>query len=158
MARSQSEWATLDVLRQIVAYEPNTGIFTDKRDGRLLVVPKMSKRIRIKKPDGTGGKISPGLTAWMLMTGETPKSQVNTLVEGSYAWKHLFVSGQTTKEDKEVKFQQKSETFHYQLNAMKSDLDAITKRHDKQIAECLREIAYFKLLVGVTAEIERRSK
>lgn len=158
MARSQSEWATLDVLRQIVAYEPNTGTFTDKRDGKLLVVPKMSKRIRIKKPDGTGGKISPGLTAWMLMTGETPKSQVNTLVEGSYAWENLFVNGHSAKELKEVKVQQKSETLQYQINALKSDLDAMTRRHEKQITECLREIAYLKLLVGVTAEIERRSK
>lgn len=91
---NKSDWLTVELLRELVSYDPHTGVFTDLRGGKPLRVAESTKTMYLKREDGKYYQISPGRCAWMLMSGQFPPEFVRTKVPGDYRWKNLEVRGQ----------------------------------------------------------------
>lgn len=90
---NKSDWLTVDILKKLVSYNPYTGIFTDKRTGKVLNVAPSTKTMYIRREDGKNYQLSPGRCAWMLMRNEFPPELVMTKVSMDYRWKNLKLRG-----------------------------------------------------------------
>lgn len=155
MNSNENAWATPEVLNSLIAYDPDRGTFTDKRNNRRLPVPVKSKRIRIKRPDGEMAKIAPGMTAWILMTGAMPPGKVRSAFPNDYRWRNLYIPGQMDKPEEEVVPFSTNGMFQSQLDNFRRQLDAMNVEYQKRIAELEARVRYLSLLADVEGQLTR---